>query len=254
MMNLPLMSRRQFTRALTTAAVSLSFFEHVLLSEALADIRLKRDLSNWLADLNSLFADLRTHKITGVEWQRRIEVLHKNYELADILKWIDFEKVKRAPTDLPLKGSDVHDVKLAKVEKFGSKIFMNQKGTSVPPHAHNALVSAHLVIHGQFHVRTFHRLRDEDGFLILKPSMDRVFSPGDVLSMSDDEDNVHWLVAKSAVSATFDTPIGFTPPGKTYASPANKYSMIFVDPTYGREGDLVRAKIISYEEVMEKFG
>ena len=128
--------------------------------------------------------------------------------------------------------------------------FLLAKNRAIVPHGHQDMASGHLVIHGSLRVRHFERLRDEPTHLILRPTIDRESQPGSATTVSDEKDNVHWLVATSQVAATFDVIM----PDLQADRPTR--FMDFVDPREGEPlGDgTIRAPRLSPDEVFARYG
>ena len=79
-------------------------------------------------------------------------------------------------------------------------------------------------------------------------------SAGGIVTMSDDRENAHWLIAETDRSFTFDVGLVDIAKDRTYTLPANKYNMIFVDPTGEEDGyGLITAPVITFEEAVAKF-
>ena len=87
-------------------------------------------------------------------------------------------------------------------------------------------------------------------FLILRPTIDRESSPGSASTVSDEKDNVHWLVATSDVAATFDVIV----PGLDPARPT--LFMDYVDPRRSEPmGDgTLRVPRLGANEVFDRYG
>ena len=120
-----------------------------------------------------------------------------------------------------------------------------------------SMVSAHLVLAGGFRVRTFDRIfnGDEPGHLLLSAARDERARPGDTITMSDERDNVHWIEATSDRAFTLDVPISGLYGEKRYIAPANRYGMIYIDPTGPANGrGEIRAPIMAFADAMKKFG
>src|SRR4051812_42863860 len=64
--------------------------------------------------------------------------------------------------------------------------------------------SPKVVLRGKFHVRHFERIADEPDYLILRPTIDALSEPGDLSSISDERDNVHWLLATDGPAYPLD--------------------------------------------------
>ena len=122
------------------------------------------------------------------------------------------------------------------------------------PHVHNHMVSAHLVVSGSFHVRTHDRVRDLADAVVLRPSQDRITARGDVITMSDQKDNQHWMVAPPDRSMTFDVGVVDLPASYRYAMKAEAYNMIYVDADRRPEqGGLVIAPRLTFEQCAKKY-
>jgi hypothetical protein len=90
--------------------------------------------------------------------------------------------------------------------------------------------------------------------MAIRPSFDRLISPGEIITMSDDRDNVHWLIAQRNRSMTFDVGVLDISRTRTYKIAADKHSMIYVDPTAKPDSDgLIRAPVIGFEQAVKKF-
>lgn len=134
-------------------------------------------------------------------------------------------------------------------EHVGHKIFAYRKGACTPPHAHNNVASVHLVLRGKIHLRTYDRVRDVPGAIEITPTFDGVVEPGAFATMTDAEHNVHWFVGEIDGSCSLDVVMSDVAPDRTYATPAQSYGQIFVDPTAGK-----RAPILAFERAAAKFG
>ena len=138
---------------------------------------------------------------------------------------------------------------LPKNVDFGHKLFIYRKGSVTPPHAHNNLVSAHLVVKGEIRVRTFDRVEDLDKALLLRPTKDQIEKVGSTISMSDYKDNVHWFEGMSDVSVSFDVPVPKIELNKKYLHEAEGYNQIFLDVSVApRKDGLIEAPIIKFAE------
>jgi len=129
-------------------------------------------------------------------------------------------------------------------------VFLMAEHRAVVPHGHQNMVSGHLVIHGGLRVRHFERVRDEPAYMVLRPTIDRQSSPGASTTVSDERDNVHWLVATSKLAATFDVIV----PGLDPRRPTRFTD--FVDPRGGESlgGGLIRAPRLGADEVFLRYG
>lgn len=216
----------------------------------------------WVEELEQIAADLRGGKTVPLEWQRAMEGLYQKVPFEVLSQALDFDALLKASQPETLLGNIVKVnfpgfPQAGKRLGYGHKMFVMKRGGAIIPHAHNDMVSAHLVIRGAFRVRTYHRrfdLEEASGFIPLEPATDRIFKTGEVLTMSDDAHNVHWLVAQTNQAATFDIPIANLGSERRYAHEANSYSMIFLDPLSEKGGDgVIRAKILTFEDAAARF-
>lgn len=164
---------------------------------------------HWAKKLNEYCLDLNKPSITIDEWRNLIAQLYQQIELKELLQFIEFEKLKKG-FEYPDFGVNTKLVKFPKLEglpkrtAFIKKIFGMKKDRAIIPHGHSNMVSAHLILQGEMHLRHYDKIRIEDEKMIIKPTIDKVIRVGESSSISDDRDNVHWFVANSQAAFTFD--------------------------------------------------
>jgi hypothetical protein len=247
-------SRRRFLEAGLGTLATAAFLD-TLFAKELAPPPVRPILQAWLRNLNQRCADLRAAAVPATAWQEETVRLFERVPLSDLLGAIDFEQLVRR-TPLPDDRATTTDPVFPAVEgiparpSYVRRVFLLARDRAIVPHGHRNMVSAHLVIHGSLHVRHYERVRDEAGALVLRPSIDRESRPGMATSVSDQKDNVHWLVATSAVAATFDVIVPGLDPGR----PTEFQD--FVDPRRGVAlGDgTLRAPRLTSREVFERYG
>jgi len=175
--------------------------------------------------------------------------------LDELLRLIDFERMVRS-VRLPDDRAATRDPVFPPLEGLtGSpphirRVFLLRKARAIVPHGHRNMASGHLVIHGSLRVRHFERVSDEVEHLILRPTIDTDSHRGSATTISDDKDNVHWLVATSDVAATFDVIVPGLDPGRP------THFMDFVDPRRGEPlgNGAIRAPRLRAEEVFARYG
>ena len=224
---------------------------------------IRPDLDTWLRDLHARCRDLRRGTLSPLEWQDALAGLYRTISREDLIRYIDFEALV-AGMRYPDDHAGIVAVPLPEIEGvprvrrgWSAKIFGLAEGRAIVPHAHNDMVSAHFIIDGSFHVRTFDRdyAREQAGSLTLRPALDETMPAGALLTMSDERDNIHWLIARSQHAHTFDVPVTDLGGNRAYANEANRYSMIFVDPRGAPEADgTLTAPVIDVEEALRLFG
>ena len=88
------MNRRQFGKNLLGTVVSYSLMEMLFESNAFG-ASVKPILKHWSIRLNEFCSDLRKETISPAEWQEHIDILYNTVEMAELLKFIDFENLQR---------------------------------------------------------------------------------------------------------------------------------------------------------------
>jgi hypothetical protein len=175
--------------------------------------------------------------------------------LPDLLSLIDFDRLTDS-VKFAERGERSVRLTFPKVEglptewSFGKQIFALRQGRSVVPHGHNNMATAFLILKGQLRGRHYDRLKDEPGYMIIKPTIDRKFSPGECSTVSDYKDNVHWFQATSQQAFIFNLHVMDLNP-----DPAQPTGRVYIDPQGEKiAGGLTRARRIGYKEANELYG
>ncbi|MFT7631194.1 MAG: hypothetical protein ACI87E_002230 [Mariniblastus sp.] len=170
------------------------------------------EISDWLARLSKDSIQLGEQKISGLQWQEAIDVIYGSAPLGLLKDRLGFEALSATLIEeIPADRSELfHRVLLPEVSdsKMASgrephralitKVAHIKKGKSIPPHGHSNMVSAFLCLSGEFEVRQYDRLEDQEGHMIVRQSAyDRRAGKGTWSSISDYRNNVHWLTAKT---------------------------------------------------------
>ena len=133
---------------------------------------------------------------------------------------------------------------------YGKQIFAFKKGRSVVPHGHNNMATAFLILKGDFHGRHYDRLEDEKEHLIIRPTIDREFHPGEYSSVTDFKDNVHWFLSKSEPAFVFNIHALNVNPGSE-----KRTGRVYVDPDGEKiQGGMIRARRINHDEAHKLYG
>ena len=249
-----MVSRRAFLQAAGASAVTAAFLES-LVAAAAVPAAVAPILDAWLRELHTRCADLRAHTLPARVWQDEVDRLLERVPLEDLLALIDFDRIVRT-VSLPDDRAVTRDPVFPPLEGLSGptphirRVFLLRKDRAIVPHGHRNMASGHLVIRGSLRVRHYDRLHDEPRHLILRPTIDTEARPGAATTVSDDRDNVHWLVATSELAATFDVIV-------TGLDPARPTEfMDFVDPRRAEplgDGSL-RAPRLGTDEVFVRYG
>lgn len=248
-------TRREFIAQSFGTACSYFFLETMFSHELFAR-PLQPLMAHWAKELNTICQDLRTHALSLVHWQERIEALLNRVEIGEMLRFIDFDKLTRG-FEFPDLGVNTKPVAFPKLEglprnlAFHKKIFGVQQGRTIIPHGHKNMVSAHLVLKGEFELRHYDKLEEEGEHMIITPTIERIAAVGSSSSISDEKNNIHWFITRSPHAFTFDVIMTDIDPqfGKSY-------EIDNIDP-YSAEklsGNLLRVRKLEVEEALKKYG
>lgn len=244
-------SRREFTAGTLQSLLTLAFLETLSVGDALG-AEIKPIAAQWLKDLDELGHDVKGEKISQLVWQKKVEELFSKVELPKLLKFLDFEKLT---ANLEFRDHGERSLRpvFPKVEGlptelvFGHQVFALQKGRSVVPHGHDNMCTAFLILDGEFQGRLYDRQEDDRTSMILKPSANETFKTGQVSTISEKKDNVHWFKAKSDLGFIFNIHIMNLHAGKT--------GRVYVDPEGEEIGDgKIRARKIKAAEAYKLYG
>lgn len=212
----------------------------------------------WVQSLGELARDLNSRSLTVTQWQESIEALHKTVPIADVLNLIDFDRL-RPKLERSGRLESHQYVSLPGIGPaaglFWANLFIVPEGGAIPPHGHNELVTSHLIVRGSLHARTFDRVADEPGRMLLRPTRDEHCVVGSTITMSDERDNVHWFVAEGGPAFTLD--VGAIAPKLRdhFLNGTERDGRIYLDPTVGRRADgLIEAVVIDHSTSLARFG
>jgi len=247
-------TRRAFTKTSLGSLLTYSLLETLCCGNLFAD-EVKPIAAKWLADLHEFSRDVKRSKLKQVEWQSKVEELFSEVDMADLLQFLDFDKLT-GNVDFVDKGARSLRFKFPEVEGlpkkliFGQQIFALKKDRSVIPHGHNNMATAFLILKGDLRGRHYDRLEDADDYFIIRPTIDRKFGAAEFSTVSDYRDNIHWFQAITEPAFIFNIHVlnvnkeDSRPLGRVYLNPLGEEL----------DGGLIRAPRIEYEESVELFG
>jgi hypothetical protein len=244
-------SRREFQQKTLGSLLTYSLLETLFAGGAFAE-EVKPIAARWLAEINTLSSDLKGKKLEQVEWQAKVEELFTHVEVPELLTFIDFQKLKTfvKPKE---RGEQALRANLPRVEGlptelvFGHQVFALTKGRSVPPHGHDNMATAFLILQGNFQGRHYDRLEDEPQHMIVRPTIDRRFGPGEYSTVSEFKDNVHWFEALSDEAFIFNIHV--------MGLHAGRSQRLYIDPNGEKLSDnRIRAPKIDHAKANELYG
>ena len=248
-------NRREFCQHTLGSLLTFSLLETLIGGDALAD-ELKPVTARWLADLDQLGRDVRGQTLKQIDWQKKVEELLAKVDVPELLKFIDFDKLQKS-VKFRDRGEASLRPKFPKVEGlptdlvFGHQIFALGKDRSVVPHGHDNMATAFLILKGKFEGKHYDRLADEGKFMIIRPTLDRAFGVGEVSTVSDHKDNVHWFKATSDDGGfIFNIHVMNVDP-----SSGRRANRIYIDPNGEKlSGGRIKARRINGDEANKLYG
>jgi len=249
-----MLNRRDLGGRAVRSALTLFLFQLTSRADAVGG-SLKSSLRPWLSKLEGACAAVGSGQMTPVDWQREVEFTLGGVDLPDFLKAIDYEALA-SRAQFPVKGEGLtrlyflDDDGRAQALHFSAYLFAMRKDASVVPHGHHNMVTMHMMLSGRAHARHFDRLHDSVSHLIIRPSSDSIIGPGQVTTISDDRDNIHWFRALTQPVFMFN--IGVYRVDAKLRSGDRDY----VDPLGGSPlgNGLIRAPRLDRESAYAKYG
>ncbi len=245
------MNRRHFHQQTLGSLLTWSLLDTLFSSDVFAS-ELRPVAAKWLKELNDMSLDLKAKKLGQLDWQKKVEELFAMVDLPDILKFIDFDKLSQNVKaqergEISLKANLPSVEGLPTELVFGHQVFALGKDRSVVPHGHDNMATAFLILQGDFRGRHYDRLEDEKEHMIIAPTIDRTFGPGDYSTVTDLKDNVHWFTANQDKSFIFNIHVMSVKPGRT--------GRVYIDPEGEKiAGGRIRAKKIDHAEANKLYG
>ena len=240
----------------TVASGGLAALTSYLLLSGVAQAAPRRPFAarRWIERQGELARTLKRGELKPAAWMREVESLASEIDIAQLMAELDKAQVTQLaqPTTNDPRKSTIRFLDASGNPRklgFGSALFDFAPENVITPHGHRNMVSSHLVVEGNFRVRNFDRLRDEDGAMIIRPTRDYKAGVGKLSAMSSDRDNIHWFVPQGGGAKTFDVIIS----GIDEALPP--YEIEAIDPLGGklRSDGTIKAAKMSFEAASRKY-
>ncbi len=244
-------SRRNFNTSLFGSLFTFSLVETLFNHDALAK-PIHAVAKTWLAEVEEASLAMKNHQIRQGEWQQKIAEIFGRVEQKDLLRSIDFDRLSK---QLKIVGS--HEAVIETLPKetknlsVSAYIYGMKKNGVIPPHCHRNMTSMHMPIGGGLHGWHFNRVADEASHLIIKPTMDKELTLGEVTTVSDEKDNVHWFKPITDVSYTFNILVVEIDP--TINTSGRQF---YLDAANGEktDGDKLRVKKLNSKDAYRIYG
>ncbi|ROZ78294.1 hypothetical protein [Ramlibacter sp. WS9] len=212
----------------------------------------------WLHDMEGACAAVASGRMLQVEWQAMIGALLERVDMKDLLRAISFDQLAERAVRVPLPA-DHESVRRIYFDRkeglpdslhFSAYLFALKKGVSVVPHGHHNMVTMHMMLKGSAHARHFDRVSDDAESMVIRPTADKLIAPGEVTSISDDKDNIHWFKALTEPVFMFNIGVARVDPSKPFGD------RDYVDPMGGEAlgGGLVRARRLAKSQAYRLYG
>ena len=243
------MDRRSLLIAAALMAAPAYALARALRDRAPGDRRLSA--RRWIERQQELAHGLRGGLIDQGAWHDEVNRLASEVDVAQLMAESSIgpanEPFMRDPVKRRVRflGDDGRPRKL----DYGAATFTFGPESVITPHAHEHMVSAHMVVAGKVRIRTYDRIGREGESLIIRPTADHVGEPGSGAAMTSAHDNVHWFTPVTSAAMTFDVIIDGLDRG------SEDYVIQPIDPlrgTHRADGTIV-APIISFEESMTRY-
>ncbi len=242
-------SRRNFNTSLLSSLFTFSLVETLFCNELLAK-PIHAIAKDWLIEVEAASRAIRKQQIKQSEWQSKIAEIFARVEPNDLLRAIDFDRLRKklklvSPHEAIIDVEPAPRKGLPDDLSFSPTIYGMKRGAVIPPHCHRNMASMHMPIGGALHGWHFDRVADEAEHLILKPTMDKALTIGEVTTVSDERNNVHWFQPTGDVAYTFSIAVYRVDRAQKFGG-----RQFYVDAAHGDkvEGDKLRVRKLNSEE------
>lgn len=247
-------SRREFSAQLLGSLIAYGLVETLWCRDLFAD-SVKPTVGAWLKELAEMTKDLRGHKLTDVQFQAKMEDLYRRVDLAALAGAVKLDEIE-SRSKLPANGALSRSISFAGVEGlpaglgFGKQVFGCKKGRSIVPHGHANMCTGFIVLKGKWQGRHYDRLETHTDHYVIRPTIDRAFGPGEMSTISDHKDNVHWFRAATDGAYIFNVHvIGYDP---AISGPSGR---LYLDPEGEKlSGGRVKAAKMTSSQCHKKYG
>jgi hypothetical protein len=250
------MTTTETTRRLALLGPMAAFAAYALVREARAAAPGDRRLSaqRWIDRQEALARGLHDGSVSDLAWRDEVNRLAGEVDTAQLMAEVSRSRVTDAGPPFmkdPVKRNVrfLDEAGQPRRLTYGAAFFTFAPGNVITPHAHRHMASAHMVVEGRVRIRTFDRLGEEEGALLIRPTGDHVAGVGQAAAMTTARDNVHWFTPKTPRAVTFDVIVSDLDEGQP------GYLIQPIDPLGGKRlaDGRIRAPILGFEESMRRY-
>ena len=209
----------------------------------------------WLAEVEELSSGLKGRRLRPAEWQAKVEELFHRVELKDLLRSINYDELVKQPL-FPEDHESALELEFPRVEgvpaglTYVPMFIAFKKGRAIVPHGHRNMVSMHMALEGEVHARLYERRGGDDTHMVVEPTLDKTFARGELSTVSDERNNVHWFKATSGPVFMFNVGVFGLDGTKNFSG------RDYIDPLGADKlGDgTIRARRIDHTEALKLYG
>lgn len=245
-------NRREFNSRLLGSLMTFGLVETLWQRDLFADA-VKPTIQKWFLELSTMCLDLKGKKFTDLDFQKKMEDLYKRVDLRELCSLVKLDEIEKKK--LPANGASSAGFELGMIEGlpknlgFGKQIFGCGKGRSIVPHGHANMCTGFIVLKGKWHGRHYDKLETAKEHFLIKPTIDKVFEPGELSTISDHKDNVHWFQCQSEAGYVFNVHVN------DYIAGGESSGRLYLDPDGEKLKDgLIKAPKMTSAECHKKYG
>ena len=203
--------------------------------------------------IDAVCGALRGETISVRDWRAGVQTLFSRVPLDEVMGAIDFDRVASrigfaslgvTTARISLESGDVRNL------SFITKLFAVDRSRAIIPHGHANMVSAHLPLSGAFRLRQYDQIERDSHALTVRQTEDRRLLPGDLSSIGEEADNVHWFVAEEPAH-TFDVIVTGLDPA---AQQDYEIFNLDMEAAVPRGSGLLQVPRMSVEDALRKYG
>jgi hypothetical protein len=159
---------------------------------------LKWAVRPWLQQLEVASTALAAGTLLPKSWQAEVESVLRQMDLRDLLASLEFERLAAA-AQFPTMGEGMERLYFLGADgrlqalRFRPFLFTLKRDLAVVPHGHHNMATMHFLLSARARVRHFDRLETAEAHMLIRATSDSVAAPGDVSSISDEMNNIHWF-------------------------------------------------------------
>lgn len=246
-------TRRELSQRLLGTLMTYGLVESLWARDLWAD-SVKPDIAAWFKELATMANDLKDQKLTDLEFQKKMEELYARVDLKELHRLVKLDAIVSGKP-LPANGAASLGFDLKQVQglpeiRFGRQIFGCNKDRSIVPHGHSNMCTGFIILQGQWEGRHYDRLESHADHYVIQPTIDRKFGPGELSTISDHKDNVHWFKALTDKAYIFNVHVvGYDP------KISGNSGRLYLDPQGEKlAGGKIRAPKMTSAQCHKKYG